>query len=228
MKIVQKFLAIMALVIAFLAIMIMPARSAVVVSDISDTQFNTLISGNAAAWSVVYRGGGGDEEIRLARNIATPQSGGGANTLIGNLTWSTTNNSLEILVDGAGNISARANAVTVGTWAITQPFNQLLVRVFDNNAFGTSDLQSISTNGSTVRNMFADGSGPTVANDIISITDFGSQAPFSFNGVWSPGIAPVSDQQYVWIVALNNTSIPEPSALLLTGCSCLLLIRRKR
>jgi PEP-CTERM motif len=209
-------------------------KAAVVVTNITTSEFNTLTSSYEAAWSVLYRGGSigsgtGVEEIRLARNLATPQANGGSNTLVGNLTWSPSNNSLEILIDEAGNISARANAVTVGTWGITRPYNQVLIRVFDSSFFGASDLQDTEINGDALRDMFANGSGGSnVQSDIVAVSNFGSQAPFSWNGVWGPGTNPNANEQYVWIVALQNTLVPEPSSLLLICFGSLFLLRRER
>ena len=113
--------------LAMLAFVTSTLSAEVVVTDITFSEWNTLISENDAAWSVLYRGGststtGNVEEIRLARNTATPQAGGGTDTLIGNLTWSRPTE-LEVLLDGAGNISARAGSTTVTAqgFAVTRP-----------------------------------------------------------------------------------------------------------
>lgn len=235
MKTIEKFLLLIALAVAFLAIMVFPkAESAVTTTDISATQFNTLTSTYNAAFSVVYRGGStlvgtGNEEIRLARNIVTPQVNGGSNTLIGNVTWSRPDQ-LELSIDGAGNISARAGSTIVSSlgFTVTRPFNQILIRVYDASLFGSSDLQDLVINQSEVRNMFANGTGANPSVDVMSISNFGTQAPFSFIANWDAGSTPLQNDQYVWIVALQNASIPEPSVTFLIGFISLLALRRRR
>ena len=223
------------ILIVFLMIMVMPARSAIVITDITVAEFNTLISTHDAAWSVVYRGGstgttGNVEEIRLSRNISIPEAGGGPNTLIGNLVWS---RPTEILfdIDEAGNLSARAGSTTVSGpgFTVTSPFNQILIFVYDESTGGASDLQDIQLNGFDVRNMFADGTpGMGAQADIVSIYNFGSQAPFSFIANWDPGTNPNSNDQFVWMVGLQNPVIPEPSTLLLVSFILFFLLRRKK
>lgn len=200
-----------------------------VTQTITVSEFNALTSIPAAAWSVVYRGGAlNSEEIRLARNTASPQIGGGVDTLIGNLTWSNTND-LQVLVDPSGNISARANSTTVGTLPIVRPFNQILIFLYEENPLEVTTLTGINVNGSSVRNMFADGFGFPGQSDVISITQFGSQAPFTLNAVWNPGMAPGTDDQYVRIIGIQNPSIiPEPSISLMIGFASLCMLRRKR
>jgi hypothetical protein len=135
---------------------------------------------------------------------------------------------LEISIDGAGNISARANSTTVGTLSIVRPFNQILILLYDESLFDSTSSTGIDVNSYSVRNMFADGMGAPGQGDIISVSGFGSQAPFVLNSVWNPGIAPVADQQYVWIVGIQNTSIPEPSSIALMGATFLAMLWRRR
>jgi hypothetical protein len=231
-NIVKNTLSLVAIVLTFLVVMILPARGAVTVQTITASEFDTLTSTYQSAWSVVYRGGSGGtfpEEIRLARNTATPQVGtNNQNNRIGNLTWSATNNDLEILIDESGNISARANSTTVGELQIMRPFNQILIFLHEENPLEVATLTGIAVNASSVRNMFADGLGAPGQSDVISITNFGSQAPFSLDSVWSPGPFPASDDQYVRIVAIQNATIPEPSTIFLFGIASLLVLRRKR
>lgn len=203
--------------------------AAIVVQDITDTEFNTLIATHEAAWSVVYRGGGtsgaGSEEIRVTRYRDE-----GNQTLIDDITWSSTND-LEVLLDSSGNISARANSVTVTApeFGVTRPYNQVLILIHDRAPFGSvNEFQDIEINGYILNNMFADGNGFPGDSDAVAINGFGSQAPFSLNGVWNPGISPAVDDQYVSIFAINNTTIPEPSTALLIGFAHLLLLRRRR
>lgn len=231
MRTVQNILGFLLIVIIFLMIMIFPARAAVTITDITSGEFNTLTSTYSAAWSVVYRGGQGGvypEEIRLARNIATPQAGGGANTLVGNLVWSASNNVLEILVDGAANISARANASTVGTLALTQSFNQILVLLYDESLFSGTSMTGLTVNTFATQDLSADGVPSPGISDAISITNFGSQSPFELDAIWNTGSVPADDDQYVWIVGIQNTTIPEPSTVFLAGLSSLFMFRRKR
>ena len=223
-------------IVVFFAIMIVPVKSAVIVSDLTVTEWNSLTSTYPAAWSVMYRGGGtggsGAEQIRLARNTATPLVGVDSEDNATNksdlFAWGDVND-LEVLISGGGFISARANAVTVGTLAINNPFNQILIRVFDSDFDYASDLQDLKMNNFEIRNMFADGAGGSnVQSDIVEISNFGSQAPFSFTANWRPGEFPNASDQYIWIVALNNANIPEPSTPLLIGFASLLLLRRHR
>lgn len=225
----KKVIRLMLIVLAFLVGALLPIRGAVTVQTITASEFNTLTSTNTAAWSVVYRGGGGvTEEIRLARNTANPQIGGGAGTLVGHLTWSDAND-LEVLISPAGNISARANSLTVGTLPVVRPFNQILILLYDESVLHSTSLDGININGSSIRNMFAEGFGFPGQSDVVSITQFGSQAPFSLNSVWSPGMFPGDDDQYIRIIGIQNTSvIPEPSISLLIGFASLCMLRRKR
>jgi hypothetical protein len=208
-------------------------RAAVTVQNITAAEFNTLTTSYTAAWSVVFTGGGmsgyASEEIRLARNTATPVIGGGSGTLIGNLTWSASNNDLEISIDSSGNLSARANSVSVGALPVIRPFNQILIFLHDESIFDSTSLTGTDINTFTVRNMAVDGFGSPGLNDVVSISGFGGQSPFTLNSVWNPGIAPVTDQQYVRVVAIQNIGlIPEPSSILLIGVTSLIILRRKR
>ena len=231
MKTIQGILGSILIIIIFLTIMIMPARSAVV-TTITEGEFNILTTTYDAAWSAVYRGGGtsgfGSEEIQLRRNSPNPQLGGVGDTLIGNLTWSSSGNDLEILIDGAANLTVRANSTTVGPIQVIRPFNQILVMLYDEHVLDAPSLTSIDVNGNSVRDLFADGFGYPGVADIVSVTEFGSQAPFVLNAVWNPGDNPGFSYQFFKVVALQNAAIPEPSSSVLLGGCFLLMLRRKR
>lgn len=219
-----------------LGILWMPAKSAVV-STLTASEFVSLVSTYEAAFSAYYRGGvsetgSGDEEMRLARNISQPTPGGDANTLVGQVVWVASGNTLGVSIDEQANVSARANAAFAGSppdysLPLIRTFNQVLIFVWDASNEGANDLQNITINGTAVRNMFADGTGGSPQYDIVSITNFGSGL-FDLNAVWGPGPTPNFDDQYVQIVALNNLSIPEPSSILLMGLSSVILLRRRR
>jgi hypothetical protein len=228
----MKIIPILTLLFMVLVTMV---RGAVTVTTITSTDFNSLVSTHQAAWSVMYLGGatsgGNSEEIRLARNLAIPQAGGGTNTLTGQLVWSSTNNTMGVTLDGAGNISASANSTHVFSsgFTVVRPYNQILIMVLDQVGFGSSNsLFDIKVNNQNIRNMFADGSGSNPVSDIVSITDFGTQTPFDFLATWSPGTFPAGDQQYVHIVALQNPTIPEPSVPILIAVASIFAFRRQR
>lgn len=215
--------------------------SAVTVSDITKTQFDSLLSTYDASFSVVFRGGGdggfGSEEIQIARNTSTPQLGGGSNTVIGDIPsnngvrWSQPLTDLEVIINASSNISARAASTTVTTldWAITRPTTQVLILVADKSFFGQSQLTSNVLQGTNFRNLFADNFGPPYQYDAVAISGLTGNE-FTYKTNWTPGPYPGFDDQYVLIVGLNNTAIiPEPSTIiLLTSISALFVLNRRR
>ncbi|MEN9921593.1 MAG: hypothetical protein RLZZ517_571 [Candidatus Parcubacteria bacterium] len=213
--------------------------AAVTVTNISKSDFDTLLSQYQASFSVKFLGGGdsgfGSEEIEVAQSTAFPQLGGSSTTIIGNLPsnsgvrWSQPITDIHVTLDNLSYVSARAASTLVApTWAVVRPTNQFLILTADMDIFGSSSTVASATfNGSNVRNLFADGNG-SYAYDAVSVTGFDMGGPIDYNATWAPGPFPGGNFQYVWIVGLNNTSIPEPSTCFLTIFSAVLLFVRRR
>jgi len=203
------------LILLLLGFLIMPAKSAVVVSLPNTTDYNQLLLNSTTIWDVVMIAGfssTGTPEITVTANGVQSTDH----------VWSYPEQ-VEISYDIAGNLNVRAGSTTL----YSQPtglFNAVLIQIGDRAFFGPTELKASTFNGTNLPNLSADDNNTgSFDYDQMEISGFGDT--FQFDTSFYLNQSAAWNESSLWIKGIN---VPEPNAFVLPISSLILLLFRKR
>ncbi len=204
------------------------ASAAVVVTEISQSEYDDYVAENATAWQAGFKYGDASSDVSTVYSDAEFFSS--SNSLIlGQFDWNFLIDEYyetEIIYDGSGNLS-----VTVGLNTIqSQPvlgFNTILIKVVDSGS---------GISGTSYKNgIFGGDLGPIQdlvvdEGSIFYKVDLNLDSPeFTLTGDFFGDFSGASPDAGVTFTGINISSIPEPSISILGGVFILIsLFRRVR
>lgn len=197
-----------------------PVKSAVVVSDITRSEFDTFAANTTTvSWSItLYPGASGGlffPEVRVYRSDGT--------SVLLNHDWHKPEQVL-LTHDAAGKLSLNVGSTSTDIYPLLG-VNALAFQIKD-DSIGPTVLEGNLFNGVSIRNLFADDPSEfNVTYDQILFT--GINDTFDYTGALDMGRDGLSGGTSSYLKIIGFT-IPEPSSAILLFFGALFFVRRKR
>lgn len=190
-------------------------RAAVVISDLSPTEYTEKLSASTVSWKVEMFSGypsSSTKEITVTAN----------NTQSVSHLWSIPEQ-IQLSYDTAGNLIVRAGSTVITTQPLLG-FNAVLVQISNLSLFDeVTEFRSWNVEGAVARNLFAVNSTFGIGFDQVLAT--GVDSNFTLDGSFYKGQFGVDHDSTLTITGIQ---IPEPSSGIILGLSSLLFYRRRR
>jgi hypothetical protein len=154
-----------ALAIILIALGLYDLKAAVVVSDLTATEYAQKLSTSTVSWKVQMIAG---YPSTSTREVTVTTNG----TQSVHHLWSYPEQ-VSVGYDSSGNLNVRAGSTVLNAQPLLG-FNMVLVRIEDTTSFFVTELRSNNFNGTSFRNLFADDQDTSIVNsDQISFATFG-------------------------------------------------------